>query len=304
VDLRRLGSRIDTVEKVDDAILLKWLEEHSSLKKDGLSAAQVNSIVAKKLRINMGETDTEQRIIMLFADYASLLRSNGLSWITEGNPKIAVGHILDALKPKPLKARVKDDIEFAHSHLKKDFLSFMNHVIKRAEIYSDYGDAVSAHPSRGNVHNSTPASKSSDDSSGSAGKQPARGNNTRSARGSPGQTKVAPDCLNPACKEKHFLKECKNTTQELKDELYAQRSQARKNNGEQRTTRADDLANTSRPATGQASQGHTTHTSAGVKAVRAPDCGPEGGVQISFGTSKRYIALPDIGANDNTIPTC
>jgi hypothetical protein len=89
----------------------------------------------------------------------------------------------------------------------------------------------------------------------------------------------------------------------LKDELYAQRSQVRKNDGEQRTTRADDLANTSRSATGQASQGQTTRTSAGVKAVRAPDCGPEGRVQISFGTSKRYNALPDIGADGNTIPT-
>jgi hypothetical protein len=71
---------------------------------------------------------------------------------------------------------------------------------------------------------------------------------------------------------------------------------------EQRTTRSDELANTSGSVTSQTSQGQPTRTSAGLKAVRAPEGGPEGRGQISFGTTKRYVALPDIGADDNTIP--
>jgi hypothetical protein len=49
-----LGEQIDTTAKATDAVLQQWLETHSDVKKDGLSAAQVHSLVAKKLRINMG----------------------------------------------------------------------------------------------------------------------------------------------------------------------------------------------------------------------------------------------------------
>ena len=86
VDLRRLGRQMYSVDKVSDAVLQKRLEDNSCAKKDGLSTLQVNAIISKRLRINMTEKDTEQRIVMLFADYTSLLRVNGLLWIIEDSP--------------------------------------------------------------------------------------------------------------------------------------------------------------------------------------------------------------------------
>ena len=44
---------MDSVEKVSDAVLQKWLEDNSCVKKDGLSASQVNVIISKRLRIKM-----------------------------------------------------------------------------------------------------------------------------------------------------------------------------------------------------------------------------------------------------------
>jgi hypothetical protein len=82
--------------------------------------------------------NSEQRIIMLFADYRGILRNHGLAWIVDENPKPAVNHIVDALKPSILKKRIKDDLTFGHIGLRKDFLGFMRHVIRRAEHYSDY----------------------------------------------------------------------------------------------------------------------------------------------------------------------
>jgi hypothetical protein len=187
---------------------------------------------------------------MLFADYASLLRINGISWITRENPKVSIWHIVDAFKPKPLQARVKDDVDFSHTHLKKDFLKFMDHVIKRAEIYSDYEEPAVFASSKGSVYFSAPDSRSTGERSGSSsGQHPKKKTSGSNAQPSNAQ-KTAPDCLNPNCKEKHFLKEYKNTTQERKDELYAQRAQARKASGDQRKTRADARAGVSSSGVG------------------------------------------------------
>jgi hypothetical protein len=81
VDLRQFGSTIDTVEKVTDVHVQTWLDKHREVNPESLSASQVHDLVVKHLRINLSEKDAEQRIIMLFADYSSLLRVNGLSWL-------------------------------------------------------------------------------------------------------------------------------------------------------------------------------------------------------------------------------
>jgi hypothetical protein len=111
-----------------------------------------------------------------------------------------------------------------------------------------------------------------------------------------------PGCLNPSCSEKHFLKNCSFTSQERKDELYAQRAQARKTNGEQRVTGADN--DTQGAATRSASAASTTEAkrNAATKSLRFATDELEGRLRISFGNDKKYVALPDLGADDNTLP--
>jgi hypothetical protein len=138
VDLRQFGEDVTKVSEVTDEVLLAWLENHRDIKKDGLTASQVQTIVSRSLRINMTEKDCEQRVLILFADYKSLLRKNGMAWLVDENTKMSVNHITDALKPSALKKRVQDDLNFGHIGLKKDFLGFMQHVIRRAELYCDY----------------------------------------------------------------------------------------------------------------------------------------------------------------------
>jgi hypothetical protein len=137
VELGQLGPAVKSVAEVTDAVLNTWLEKNSELRMDGLSASQVQAIVDRSLRINMSEKETEQRTIMLFADYHGILRNHGLAWIVDENPKTAVNLIVDVLKPSILKKRIKGDLPFGHIDLRKDFLGFMRHVIRRAEHYSD-----------------------------------------------------------------------------------------------------------------------------------------------------------------------
>jgi hypothetical protein len=82
--------------------------------------------------MNMAEKDVEKRVFMLFAEYMGLLRTNGLAWLTKENHKVAIEHIIEALRPKPLQKLVTEDLNFSHCSLSKEFLSFMDHVIARA----------------------------------------------------------------------------------------------------------------------------------------------------------------------------
>jgi hypothetical protein len=140
VDLCQLGTQIDHINKVTDAVISQWLESHKEVKKDTLSASQVKYLVEKSLRINVSEKDDNQRILILFADYTSLLRVHGLSWVIQDHPKKAVEHILDAITPKHLQSRLRDDLAFSHENLKKDFIASMKHAASRAEHSGEFED--------------------------------------------------------------------------------------------------------------------------------------------------------------------
>jgi hypothetical protein len=70
---------------------------------------------------------------VLFADYTSLLRVHGLSWVIAEHPKVAVGHLVAALRPAQLQRWIREDLEFSYEPLAKDFLNFMKHTMARAE---------------------------------------------------------------------------------------------------------------------------------------------------------------------------
>jgi hypothetical protein len=90
-------------------------------------------------------------IIMLFSDYKSLLRVHGLSWNVDENPKVAISHITESLKPPVLKKRIKDDLGLSHADLKNNFLKFMQHVIFRPELYAEFEESGPPHPTGGKL---------------------------------------------------------------------------------------------------------------------------------------------------------
>jgi hypothetical protein len=130
VDLRQLGDDVLSVAQVTDHVVDTWLQSHREIRRDALSISQVNLIVTRSLRINMAEKDAAQRIVMLFADYTSLMRVHGLSWVIAEHPKVAVGHLVAALRPVPLQRRIREDLEFSYEPLAKDFLNFIKHTME------------------------------------------------------------------------------------------------------------------------------------------------------------------------------
>jgi hypothetical protein len=248
----------------------------------------------------MSEKDPEQRIIILFSDFKSLLRQSGMGWLVNENPKMASSHITDALKPSILSKRVKDDLNFGHTNLKKDFLLFMQHFIRRAEQYAEYEDADSStsNPSK------TPGTKVVGVVLSSANKLVAQGQSAGTTPARPafaGKIKKTPDCLNPECSMKHMLKDCKTTSKERKDELFEELAARRKTAGEQRVTRRDTASSVS-PTPSSSTGTEPLRGSARAKAVRVEQNPPSGRVMVTFESVFDTIALPDSGADNNVIP--
>jgi hypothetical protein len=182
----------------------------------------------------------------------------------------------------------------------------MRHVIRRAEHYSDYEEPTDPYHKLGKPNSVTGTNTgTTSPSSGSCrGSRTPAANIAKTQSTQPagkGRAKNPPDCLNPSFSLKHYLRECHNTIQEQKDELYAELAERRKNNGEQRSTRRDTGAIQNIPSN-VAAAGRQAHQSGGAKSVRAVGPPPACRVKVSFQSAVDCIALPDSGADDNVIP--
>jgi hypothetical protein len=112
IELAQFGEEIDTLDKLKEDHITAWLSKHREAKTESLSLSKLDSLVSKGLHIKMNEKDVSHRVITLFADYTTLLRNNGLSWVIKDKPKIAVSHIVTALRPNPLQKRIQEDLDF------------------------------------------------------------------------------------------------------------------------------------------------------------------------------------------------
>jgi hypothetical protein len=131
--LLQFGPEIDTVEKVKDEHISKWLDSFRESTMDHSSLQQIDSLIAKN---------------------TSLLRANGLTWLLERHAMLAVNHIIDALRPRALQQRIKRDLELRFVSLKEDWHGFLKHVTSRAEQLDVFDDVTVTGPS---VKNSPPA---------------------------------------------------------------------------------------------------------------------------------------------------
>lgn len=71
----------------------------------------------------------------LISSYQTILHRNGLGWIEKSNQKVAVAHVLLAIRPTTLKDRLESDFAFCHHLLRKDFTGFLSRAIKLAEAF-------------------------------------------------------------------------------------------------------------------------------------------------------------------------
>jgi hypothetical protein len=110
VELAQFGSDVDSLENLSDNHITEWLRPYRDTKADKKSLTCVDTLVAKGLHIRMPDKNIAQRIMTLFADYSTLLRSNGILWVVKEKPKVAARHMVEAMRPRPLQKRLQEDL--------------------------------------------------------------------------------------------------------------------------------------------------------------------------------------------------
>ena len=92
-------------KSLTDDVLRKYLEDKARESKETVSLATLDKIVERKLHMNMSDSSAKSRMQSLFVSYTTLLRRHGLAWVLESNQKVAVYHVLSAVRPLDLRNR-------------------------------------------------------------------------------------------------------------------------------------------------------------------------------------------------------
>lgn len=280
VDAEWLESRIalgflkeatDYATLTDDQVRA-FLDKRCKESKKTVTLEQLDRIVAQKLRTNMGNRDAEARMEDLFTDYHTLLQRSGLGWLIKDNPKIAVYHVLSAIRPQNLADRLTADLSFGEYELRKDFKGFLSHAIDLAKAFQKVdsgppartgGGGGSEQPSAGPGRNGGRGGGRGRGRGGGGGRGRGGGGgnttndgNNGSSPGGDGNQSGGPICLWEPHRTKgirHLLKDCSECPAAEKHALLSKHAEERSHGGPAAHTRSKTQTPTLAPATNEPS---------------------------------------------------
>ncbi len=97
-----------------------------------LTKEEIDAAVAKSVRINVYEQDPRLRVIGLFTDYSTFLRTVKRDNRIPESTKVAVDNIFSLLKPPVLRERIQIDLKLELKSLKTDWRVFYKFVLTNA----------------------------------------------------------------------------------------------------------------------------------------------------------------------------
>lgn len=225
----------ESVDEVTDSILREYLDTKAEASKDTVTVDSIDALVDKELKMDMSDRSATSRMEALFAMYTTMLRRNGLSWICKDNQKMAVYHIMGAVKPKSLHDRLESDLNLAYYHLRKDFRGFLRHAVKLSDALEllDNGPPTNRNgkPNNNQTKNTSPSRGGSNNQSPS---------DTVQSSSDTKKPKFVPKCPFPVCKKKglkHWIDDCTTSDDKQKATMKADIIAAKARDGPSKSTR-------------------------------------------------------------------
>jgi len=194
------GKLVSTVNDLDDMTLRLYLETQAKTNKSEMDISTLDRHIKRKLRMNMNNDSDESRMFNLFINHYILLEKMGCEWVITDAPRVAVKHIIFAVRPIGLRDIIKSDLRLAHSKLKDDYAGFRDHCLELARTCRFIENKKSSSDDSINLD-----SDSDDDEPPS--EAPPRNP----------KKKKSPPCPHPECqkqpkgpKKNHYIKDCPN----------------------------------------------------------------------------------------------
>lgn len=223
---------VDTFSALSDSTLREYLSLKAEESREVITMEKLDKLVQDELHINMADKDARSRMESLFVSYQSLLRRNGLKWLTQENQTVAVMHVLSAVRPVSLQIRLRSDLSLTHHRLENDFKGFMAHAIKLSEAFQLVDNGP---PSRENSNTISRKNRRNVSSPREGGKR------NQPQKAQVGQHKTLPVCLWPPHRAKgyrHYLKDCTACPDDEKKVLFKALSDANAATGPSKSTRS------------------------------------------------------------------
>ena len=154
------------------------------------------------------------------------------------NQKVAVSHVLSAIKPRSLRDRLSSDIKFSYIECRKDFKAFLKHAVRVSEAFQLVDTGPNARPK---TDRSTTSNRGGNQDS--TGSRPS-GNSPTASRSSK-RSSSAPDCPFGVCKTKglkHWIRNCPNATETEKQRMLEDIAAAKARNGPHSSTRSKTVS--------------------------------------------------------------
>lgn len=224
-----------------DELIQNFLDQKDGAKLESVSLEQLEASMKSAVKLNIHESDAEMRIMSLFMDYRTYLRNKRWERLIDDSLKITIQHITSLLKPTVLRKKIQEDIKLNVNSIKENWTAFYAKVCKRAVDVDEYFSVMenTEEPDKGSgncagsptcSHNKVGHEKAqkksktrpntgSNNESDQKDKSPPGKDTPRETGGQKADGKPLPDCLNPKCPEKHYLKDCTNSTEEQKKEF-------------------------------------------------------------------------------------
>ena len=214
---RIFGSEITNINALTDDIIKNKLMHLVSGSKH-VTYDEAMADVKRNVRLDASEPDARLRILMLQTSYMELCERRGYNFVEEA-PEAAVQHLIAVLQPPALKSLVEDALKLTRRGLKEDFFGFASFLADEAEMCEKYHplQAYRASP-KGNQNKKTEQTKKDRGGSSSSFSSPSKKKGTGNL----------PFCLNPDCDKYHYVKDCPQTSPEMKKNLLAAHRAARK----------------------------------------------------------------------------
>lgn len=122
---------------ITDDQVRSFLEGRRQASKTTVTLEPLDNIVTDKLRTDMKNNNATARMQDVFTSFQQqfLPVHNALKWINEDKPRVAVQHVLSAIRPQSLHDPLEADQSFAKSELRRAFKGFLKHPIRLAEEF-------------------------------------------------------------------------------------------------------------------------------------------------------------------------
>ena len=222
---------VKSIDEITEEHLISCVEAQAVYKPSNYEAERIDDIVSD-IKMDTSVKDSSSRVWTFYKRYLTRFENHGMGDLPDEKPHVVIKQLLNKVEPEELRLRMKaiafwkKDRDFD----KRNVNAFLRELVNQTERYDDmklFGKRRRASP----FQDSDDSDDESNAKKNSARKKRRKGKFSRGRKSDAKDSGAAkkkteqkklPNCLNPKCNGKHYLRDCPITSEEEGRKIYAE----------------------------------------------------------------------------------